>query len=121
MISKKDFIKINDYLWEIPKSFRPDMRVPARIYVSEKMLEDVESEALNQLINVASLPGIVKYSLAMPDIHTGYGFVIGGVAATKYPDGAISPGGIGFDQNCGVRLLKSEYTCLLYTSPSPRD
>jgi len=112
MISKKDFIKINDYLWEIPKSFRPDMRVPARIYVSEKMLEDVESEALNQLINVASLPGIVKHSLAMPDIHTGYGFVIGGVAATKYPDGAISPGGIGFDQNCGVRLrlLKSEYT-----------
>jgi len=110
MLSKKDFIKINDYLWEIPKSFRPDMRVPARIYVSEKMLEDVESEALNQLINVASLPGIVKHSLAMPDIHTGYGFVIGGVAATKYPDGAISPGGIGFDQNCGVRLLKSEYT-----------
>jgi len=110
MISKKDFIKINDYLWEIPKSFRSDMRVPARIYVSEKMLEDVESEALNQLINVASLPGIVKHSLAMPDIHTGYGFVIGGVAATKYPDGAISPGGIGFDQNCGVRLLKSEYT-----------
>jgi len=100
MISKKDFIKINDYLWEIPKSFRSDMRVPARIYVSEKMLEDVESEALNQLINVASLPGIVKHSLAMPDIHTGYGFVIGGVAATKYPDGAISPGGIGFDQNC---------------------
>jgi len=110
MISKKDFKKISDYLWEIPKSFRPDMRVPARIYVSEKMLEDVESEALNQLINVASLPGIVKYSLAMPDIHTGYGFVIGGVAATRYPDGAISPGGIGFDQNCGVRLLKSEYT-----------
>ncbi|MCD6086317.1 intein-containing RctB family protein [bacterium] len=100
MISKKDFIKINDYLWEIPKSFRPDMRVPARIYVSEKMLGDVESEALNQLINVASLPGIVKYSLAMPDIHTGYGVVIGGVAATRYPDGVISPGGIGFDQNC---------------------
>jgi len=100
MISKKDIVRIDEYLWEIPKSFRPDMRVPARIYISEKMLEDVESEALNQLINVASLPGIVKYSLAMPDIHTGYGFVIGGVAATKYPDGAISPGGIGFDQNC---------------------
>ncbi|MCD6148895.1 RtcB family protein, partial [bacterium] len=110
MISKKIFKKINDYLWEIPKSFRSDMRVPARIYVSEKMLEDVESEALNQLINVASLPGIVKYSLAMPDIHTGYGFVIGGVAATRYPDGAISPGGVGYDISCSVRLLKSEYT-----------
>ena len=110
MISKKDFIKINDWLWKIPKSFRADMRVPARIYVSEKMLEDLEESALKQIVNVATLPGIVKYSLAMPDTHSGYGFVIGGVAATKFPDGVISPGGIGYDQNCGVRLLKSEYT-----------
>ncbi len=107
---KKELNKINDYLWEIPKSFRSDMIVPARIYTSEKMLDKIEEDALNQVINVASLPGIVKYSLAMPDIHTGYGFVIGGVAATKLPDGVISPGGIGYDQNCGVRLLLSDYS-----------
>lgn len=76
MISKKDFIKINDYLWEIPKFFRPDMRVPARIYVSEEMLEEIEEDAINQVINVATLPGIIKYSLAMPDIHSGYGFCV---------------------------------------------
>jgi len=100
MIEKKDFKKINDYLWEIPKSFRPDMRVPARIYVSEKMLGQLERGAIEQIINVTAFPGIVKYSLAMPDAHTGYGMVIGGVAATKYPSGIISPGGIGFDENC---------------------
>ena len=100
MVVKKDFNKISDWLWEIPKSFRADMRVSARAYISEKMLDEVEPDALNQLVNVASLPGIVKYSLAMPDIHTGYGFVIGGVAATRYPEGSISPGGIGYDQNC---------------------
>jgi len=111
MISKKDFIKINDYLWEIPKSFRPDMRVPARIYVSEKMLEDCfRDESITQLINTATLPGVAKYAIAMPDIHEGYGMPIGGVIATKYPEGAISPGGVGMDENCGVRLLKSEYT-----------
>ena len=109
-MKKEDFIKINEWLWEIPKSFREDMRVPARIYASEALLEKTELDAVKQVINVASLPGIVKYSLAMPDCHTGYGFVIGGVAATKFPEGVISPGGIGYDQNCGVRLLKSEYS-----------
>lgn len=109
MITKVDLKKINDYLWEIQAAYRKFMRVPARIYASEKILEDVEPNALEQIINVASLPGIVKYSLAMPDVHTGYGFVIGGVAATKLPEGVISPGGIGYDQNCGVRLLKTEY------------
>lgn len=107
---KEDFIKINDWLWELPQSFRQDMKVPARVYASEILLEKIEPKAIEQVINVASLPGIVKYSLAMPDCHTGYGFVIGGVAATRYPDGVISPGGIGYDENCGVRLLKSEYT-----------
>jgi tRNA-splicing ligase RtcB len=107
---KEDFVKINNWLWEIPKSYRKDMCVPARIYASETLLEGIEPEAIEQVINVASLPGIVKYSLAMPDCHTGYGFVIGGVAATEFPDGVISPGGIGYDQNCGIRLLKSEYT-----------
>ena len=111
MISKKDFKRISDYLWEIPKSHRQDMRVPARIYVSEKMLEDVfRDRSLGQLINITTLPGIAKFGLAMPDVHEGYGFPIGGVAATKLPEGVISPGGIGFDQNCGVRLVKSEHT-----------
>jgi len=87
------------------------MRVPARIYVSENLLKDVfRDKSLEQLVNTTTLPGIVKYALSMPDTHEGYGFCIGGVAATKFPDGVISPGGIGFDQNCGVRLLKSEYT-----------
>ena len=110
MILKEDFKKINDYLWEIPKSFQSDMRVLARIYASEILLEKTEPDAIKQIINVASLPGIVKYSMAMPDCHTGYGFVIGGVAATRYPDGVISPGGVGYDISCSVRLLKSEYT-----------
>lgn len=108
MITKKDFVKISDYLWEIPKTFRADMRVPARIYADEKMLEiALKDRSVEQLVNTATLPGIVGYALAMPDIHQGYGFSIGGVAATRYPDGVISPGGVGYDINCGVRLLAS--------------
>jgi tRNA-splicing ligase RtcB len=108
MITKKDLRKINDYLWEIPKSYRSDMRVPARVYVSEKMLEQVfKDESLTQLVNTTTLPGLVKYALAMPDMHEGYGFCIGGVAASKMPEGVISPGGVGFDINCGIRVLTS--------------
>lgn len=110
MVSKNNFKKIYNWLWEIPKSFRSDMRVPVRIYTSERMLESIESGALEQVINVSALPGIVRYSLAMPDIHTGYGFVIGGVAATTLTDGVISPGGVGYDINCGMRVLKSDLT-----------
>ncbi|MDD5552066.1 MAG: RtcB family protein, partial [Candidatus Pacebacteria bacterium] len=111
MINKDNFVKINDYLWEIPKSFRKEMKVPARIYASEKILENALCDrSISQLINTTTLPGIVKYSFAMPDIHEGYDFPIGGVAATEYPNGAISPGGIGFDQNCGMRILLSEHT-----------
>ena len=100
-MEKKDFVKINDFLWEIPKDFRSDMRVPARVYVSEKMLgEALKDRSLNQLINVATLPGVVNYSLAMPDIHEGYGFPIGGVAAIRLSEGVISPGGVGYDINC---------------------
>jgi len=110
MISKKDFVKINDYLWEIPKSFRPDMLVPARIYASDKLLQETEDEALIQLVNTTTMPGIVKYAIAMPDIHSGYGPPIGGVGAMKLPEGVISPGFVGYDENCGVRLLKSDYT-----------
>lgn len=109
-MDKKDLRKISDWLWEIPKDFRKDMRVPARIYVSEKILEEIEQDAFGQVINTAFLPGIVNYSLAMPDIHTGYGFVIGGVAAMDLKTGVISPGGVGYDINCGMRVLKSEYT-----------
>src|SRR3990167_6464627 len=104
----KDLVKINDWLWEIPKSFRNDMRVPARVYASEKMLEEiVRDRSLEQLVNVATLPGIQNYALAMPDIHEGYGFPVGWVAAFDAEEGVISPGGIGYDINCGVRLLKS--------------
>ncbi len=111
MISKKDFRKINDYLWEIPKSFRDDMLVPARAYISVEMLEDaLRDKSLYQLVNVATLPGIINYSLAMPDMHEGYGFPIGGVAAMDIKTGVISPGGVGYDINCGMRLLKSEYS-----------
>jgi len=110
MISKKDFRKINDWLWEIPKTFRSDMRVPARAYVSEKMLEEVfRDESILQLVNTATLPGVVNYVLAMPDMHEGYGFPIGGVAAMRISDGVISPGGVGFDINCGMKLLRSDY------------
>jgi len=86
------------------------MRVPARIYVSEKMLEDVfRDRSLDQLINLCCLPGIQKYGLAMPDVHEGYASPIGGVAAIKISDGIISPGMQGYDVNCGMKLLKSEF------------
>ncbi len=107
-INKTDILKIEDFLWEIPKAFHPKMRVPARILASEPLLDAImEDRSLVQLVNVASLPGIKGASLVMPDVHEGYGFPIGGVAATLYPEGAISPGGIGYDINCGVRLLTS--------------
>jgi len=108
MVDKKDMKRIADYLYEIPKEYREDMRVPARIYADEKLLEATfHDRSLEQLVNTATLPGIVDYALAMPDIHQGYGFTIGGVAATRYPSGVISPGGVGYDINCGVRLLIS--------------
>jgi len=111
MISKKDFRKINNWLWEIPKSFRPDMRVPARIYVSEKMLEDVfRDQSIPQLMNGCTLPGIMRYGIAMPDCHEGYSVPIGFVGAIRTSEGIISPGACGFDINCGMRLLKSEYS-----------
>jgi len=100
--------KIDNYRWEIPQDYKPGMRVPGRIYCSESMLNQIwEDKAFEQVINVAFLPGIVCCSLAMPDIHYGYGFPIGGVAATLVEDGVVSPGGVGFDINCGVRLLRT--------------
>ncbi|MDD5060089.1 MAG: RtcB family protein [Candidatus Omnitrophica bacterium] len=101
--------KIDDYRWRIPKSYKPGMRVPGLVYASEKLLESIyQDKALEQVANVAFLPGIVNNSLAMPDIHWGYGFPIGGVAATDIDEGGVvSPGGVGFDINCGVRLVKT--------------
>ncbi|NYT03058.1 MAG: RtcB family protein [Methanosarcinales archaeon] len=100
--------KVNDYIFEVPIDFRQGMRVPGRIFISQDLLNMVESGTIDQVANVATLPGIAKYSMAMPDAHLGYGFPIGGVAAFREEDGVISPGGVGFDINCGVRLLRSE-------------
>jgi len=109
MISIQEMKKISDYEWEIPKSFRKDMRVPVRIFATRRLLEDVmRDRSLEQAVNSTSLPGLVGNVVVMPDMHQGYGFPIGGVAATRLPDGVISPGGIGYDINCGVRLLASQ-------------
>jgi len=105
-MNQADLKRISPYLYEIPKEHRADMRVPARFYADGELLEAaLGDKSLDQLVNTATLPGIVKYALAMPDIHQGYGFPIGGVIATQLPDGVISPGGVGYDINCGVRLL----------------
>jgi len=101
--------KIDDYRFRIPKSYKQGMRVDGIIYADEKMLQEIrQGQAAEQVANVAFLPGIVKYSLAMPDIHWGYGFSIGGVAATDPKEGGvISPGGVGYDINCGIRMVKT--------------
>ena len=99
---------VEDYIYEVPIDYREGMRVPGRIFISEYLLDKVEGGTIDQVANVATLPGIVKYSMAMPDAHLGYGFPIGGVAAFREDDGVISPGGVGFDINCGVRLLRTD-------------
>jgi tRNA-splicing ligase RtcB (3'-phosphate/5'-hydroxy nucleic acid ligase) len=108
MLSLHDLIKISNYEWEIPQSYRPDMRGPVRIFSTEELLEQIFGEkSLEQAVNASTLPGLVGAVIVMPDMHQGYGFPIGGVAATRFPQGAISPGAIGYDINCGVRLLAS--------------
>lgn len=106
-ISGYEVNKVSNYLWEV--QLQGGMRVPGRIYTTQNMLEGSlhNDEAIKQVVNVAHLPGIQKYSLAMPDIHWGYGFPIGGVAATDLNEGVISPGGVGYDINCGVRLART--------------
>jgi tRNA-splicing ligase RtcB len=100
--------KIDDYRWELPQDYKPGMRVPGLIYADEGLLASIrQDQGPEQVANVAFLPGIVGHSLAMPDIHWGYGFPIGGVAAMRVKDGVISPGGVGYDINCGVRLLRT--------------
>jgi len=108
--------RLDEYVWEIPP--QGDMRVPGIVYAARELFDQTGSdEALRQVANVATLPGVVKASLAMPDIHWGYGFPIGGVAATDGSDGVVSPGGVGFDINCGVRLVR---TNLRRTDVAPR-
>ncbi|MEW6567534.1 MAG: RtcB family protein [Chloroflexota bacterium] len=121
MVRKQDFRKLSPVLWEIPTSFRDDMRVPVRIFANERLIEDaLQDQSIEQAVNAATLPGLVSHVTVMPDVHQGYGFPIGGVAATRLPDGVISPGAIGYDINCGVRLLSSRIP-LSQAEPLLRD
>jgi len=107
MIDKKFIKQLSPVLWEISAEYKSGMKVPARIYASEKLFNEMDDGVFEQITNVASLPGIVKYAICMPDGHWGYGFPIGGVAGFDIDNGVISPGGIGFDINCGVRLIRT--------------
>src|SRR6202165_6346439 len=101
--------RVDSYRWRIPKRFNSEMHIPGMVYADDELIEQiVEDNALHQVANVATLPGVVGYSLGMPDIHWGYGFPVGGVAATSVENGVVSPGGIGFDINCGVRMLATD-------------
>jgi tRNA-splicing ligase RtcB (3'-phosphate/5'-hydroxy nucleic acid ligase) len=103
------FEKNNDFEWELPRDYRSDMRVPVRIFASRDLLEQsLQDKSIIQAINASTLPGLVEAVMVMPDMHQGYGFPIGGVAAFDLEKGIVSPGGIGYDINCGVRLLSSE-------------
>src|SRR5438094_4647432 len=103
--------KISDTVWELPPTYKDVMRVPARIIGTEKLVREMDEAVYQQISNVATLPGITRYALCMPDGHSGYGFPIGGVAAMDvHEGGVISPGGIGFDINCGMRLMTTNLT-----------
>jgi len=105
----RELTQIDEFQWLIPKGFREDMRVPVRVFATRDILEQViDDQSLEQAVNSATLPGLVGEVVVMPDMHQGYGFPIGGVAATSFTDGVISPGAVGYDINCGVRLLSSE-------------
>jgi len=110
MVMEESLKKIRDCVWEVPSDYKKCMRVPGRIYLDDDAIKEVEKGAVDQVANVACLPGIQKFSIGLPDIHFGYGFSIGGVAAFSARNGIISPGGVGFDINCGVRLLKTNLT-----------
>jgi tRNA-splicing ligase RtcB len=108
MVQISDFRQVDEFIWELPREFREDMRVPARLFADAALLEEAFStRTIDQLVNTATLRGITRYAMAMPDFHQGYGFPIGGVAAMDMDKGVISPGGVGYDINCGVRLLAS--------------
>jgi len=108
MAGRTDFEQVDNYIWELPTTYREDMRVPVRLFADSELFNAAFGDrSIEQLVNTATLPGIVKYALALPDVHQGYGFPIGGVAGIDADDGVISPGGVGYDINCGVRLLAS--------------
>lgn len=107
MTIKDEIKKIRDNVYEVPGSYNKKMRASGRLYIDDESFDALEEGAVQQIVNVACLPGIFRYSIAMPDIHFGYGFPIGGVAAFNMRNGIVSPGGVGFDINCGVRLIKS--------------
>src|SRR5574337_590458 len=103
-------VRVSDEVWEISPTEKDGMLVPARIYATRTILESMDAGVFEQVTNVACLPGIRRYALCMPDGHWGYGFPIGGVAAFDLKEGVISPGGIGFDINCGMRLIRTDLT-----------
>ena len=108
-MSEFNLKRINDFTWEIPKGIVPDMNVPGRVYADSVLLQKMQQDlTLRQCVNITKLPGIYKFSIVLPDGHQGYGFPIGGVAAFDYEEGVVSPGGVGYDINCGVRLVRSE-------------
>src|SRR5512145_2184582 len=102
--------RVRDCVWEVPTSYKKGMRVPGRIFLNDVAIKELEQGAVDQVANVACLPGIQKFSIGLPDIHFGYGFSIGGVGAFSARTGVISPGGVGFDINCGVRMLRTNMT-----------
>lgn len=109
MVNAKQLTRLSPWLYELGTHLRDDMRVPARIYADDDILRNALADrSAEQLMNTTTLPGVVGHTMAMPDVHQGYGFPIGGVAATALPEGVISPGGVGYDINCGVRVLTSD-------------
>ena len=107
MSIKDEIKKVRDNVYEIPGSYNKKMRASGRFYIADESFDALEEGAIEQIVNVACLPGVQRYSIGLPDIHFGYGFPIGGVAAFSMRNGIVSPGGVGFDINCGVRLIKS--------------
>jgi len=118
MATIEHLARVSDTVWELPVGYKEGMHVPARLYATERLVRDMDEAVLEQITNVASLPGITRYAFCMPDGHFGYGFPIGGVAAMDVDEGGvISPGGIGFDINCGMRLVRTDLT---YKEVAPR-
>jgi len=103
----KQIKQVSEVVWDVSPKFKQGMIVPGRIYGTKNIISQMDDRVLDQLTNVACLPGIQKYAFCMPDAHSGYGFPIGGVAATDLEEGVISPGGVGYDINCGVRLVRT--------------
>jgi len=111
-MDRRELRKISEQEWEIPRTYRSDMRGPVHVFATEGLLRQIlDDRSLEQAVNATTLPGLVANVVVMPDMHQGYGFPIGGVAATEWPHGAVSPGAIGYDINCGVRLLASQLQC----------